>query len=131
MNIGARIRDLRAAKGLSQGDMEHRTGLLRCYFSRVENGHTNPGIDTLQKIAKALEVPLAELFCEAPPGMEQAGAGVALGEEDIRFLTQIQRYTADLDAGDRQILLALIRKFTGAPLHGADALRAAAARKEH
>ncbi len=46
-NIGTTIRDYRLQKGLSQGDIEKRTGLLRCYLSRVENGHTVPSLDTL------------------------------------------------------------------------------------
>ena len=62
MNIGKRLRDLRQAKGFSQGDIEKRTGLLRCYTSRVENGHTIPSIETLDKFAKALEVELYQLF---------------------------------------------------------------------
>jgi transcriptional regulator with XRE-family HTH domain len=43
-----------------QGDIEKRTGLLRCYVSRVENGHTVPAIETLEKLARALEVPVTE-----------------------------------------------------------------------
>jgi transcriptional regulator with XRE-family HTH domain len=62
MILGDRIRELREAKKLSQGDIEKRTGLLRCYISRVENGHTVPAIETLEKIARACEVPLYHLF---------------------------------------------------------------------
>ena len=58
MKIGTTIRGYRLSKGLSQGDIEKRTGLLRCYLSRVENGHTVPSLDTLAKIAGALELPL-------------------------------------------------------------------------
>lgn len=54
MNIGSTIRGYRLQKGMSQGDVEKRTGLLRCYLSRVENGHTVPSLDTLQKIASTL-----------------------------------------------------------------------------
>ena len=57
-----RLREMREAKKLSQGDIEKRTGLLRCYISRVENGHTVPAIETLEKMARALEVPLYRLF---------------------------------------------------------------------
>src|SRR5271155_1993601 len=60
--IHERLRQLREAKHLSQGDIEKRTGLLRCYTSRVENGHTVPSIETLEKYARALEVPLYRLF---------------------------------------------------------------------
>jgi transcriptional regulator with XRE-family HTH domain len=62
MVIGQRLRELREAKNLSQGDIEKRTGLIRCYTSRVENGHTVPSVVTLEKYARALEVPLYKLF---------------------------------------------------------------------
>ena len=69
MLIGQRLRDIRESKNLSQGDIERRTGLLRCYTSRVENGHTVPSIETLEKYAGALEVPLYKLFYDGaePP----------------------------------------------------------------
>src|SRR5271169_4622247 len=69
MAIGDRLREMRVAKKLSQGDIEKRTGLLRCYISRVENGHTVPAIETLEELARALEVPLYQLFYdgEEPP----------------------------------------------------------------
>jgi transcriptional regulator with XRE-family HTH domain len=62
MLIGQRLRELRESKYLSQGDIEKRTGLFRCYTSRVENGHTIPSIETLEKYARALEVPLYKFF---------------------------------------------------------------------
>ncbi len=58
MKIGTTIRAYRLQKGLSQGDIEKKTGLLRCYLSRVENGHTVPSLDTLAKIAHALDLPM-------------------------------------------------------------------------
>ena len=64
MVICDRLRELRETKNLSQGDIEKRTGLLRCYISRVENGHTVPAVETLEKFARALEVPLYQLFYE-------------------------------------------------------------------
>jgi len=69
MIIGDRLRQVREEKKLSQGDIEKRTGLLRCYVSRVENGHTVPAIETLEKLARALEIPLYQLFYdgEEPP----------------------------------------------------------------
>ena len=60
--IGERLRTIRESKNLSQGDMEQRTGMLRCYTSRVENGHTVPSLDTLAKYAQALEIPMYQLF---------------------------------------------------------------------
>ena len=64
MVIGERLRDLREQKEMSQGEIEKRTGLLRCYVSRVENGHTVPNVDTLEKMARALEIPMYRLFTE-------------------------------------------------------------------
>jgi transcriptional regulator with XRE-family HTH domain len=64
MVIGDKVRMLREQKNLSQGDIEKRTGLLRCYISRVENGHTVPSVDTLEKMARALEVPMYRLFTD-------------------------------------------------------------------
>ena len=62
MIIGDRLRELREEKKFSQGEVEKRTGLLRCYISRVENGHTIPAVETLEKFAHALEVPMYKLF---------------------------------------------------------------------
>jgi transcriptional regulator with XRE-family HTH domain len=109
MNIGTTIRGYRLQKGMSQGDIEKRTGLLRCYLSRVENGHTVPSLDTLQKIARALDLQLSEFFAEEAIGKEMSGLN--LGEEEIRFLTQVQRYSAHLSDSDRRLLLAMVRKF--------------------
>src|ERR1700738_2107985 len=69
MVIGDRLRHVREEKKLSQGDIEKRTGLLRCYISRVENGHTVPAIETLEKLARAVGGPLYQLLCEGekPP----------------------------------------------------------------
>src|ERR1700677_1278640 len=109
MNIGTTIRGYRLQKGMSQGDIEKRTGLLRCYLSRVENGHTVPSLQTLQKIARALDLQLSEFFAEEIIGKEMSGLN--LGEDEIRFLTQVQRYSAHLSESDRRLLLAMVRKF--------------------
>src|ERR1700748_2485 len=109
INIGVTIRGFRLQKGLSQGDIEKRTGLLRCYLSRVENGHTVPSLETLQKIAKALDLQLSEFFAEEIISKEMSSLN--LGQEEIRFLTQVQRYSANLSESDRRLLLAMVRKF--------------------
>jgi transcriptional regulator with XRE-family HTH domain len=109
MNIGTTIRGYRLQKGMSQGDIEKRTGLLRCYLSRVENGHTVPSLETLQKIAGALDLPLSQFFADDPVSRDVAA--IALTEDEIRFLTQIQRYSSHLTDGDRKLLLAMVRKF--------------------
>src|SRR6266704_5616274 len=109
MNIGTTIRGYRLQKGMSQGDIEKRTGLLRCYLSRVENGHTIPSLDTLAKIAGAMELPLAQFFADG--GNENGSKNVPqLSEEEVRFLTQIRRYAASLNDSDRKLVLAMVRK---------------------
>lgn len=62
MFVGDRPRSVLEQKNLSQADVEKRTGLLRCYISRVESGHTVPAVETLEKFALALEVPMYVLF---------------------------------------------------------------------
>ena len=109
INIGTTIRGYRLQKGMSQGDIEKRTGLRRCYLSRVENGHTVPSLETLQKSARALDLQLSEFFAEEAIGKEMSGLN--LNEEEIRFLTQVQRYSAHLSESDRRLLLAMVRKF--------------------
>jgi len=109
MNIGDTIRNLRLHKGMSQGDIEKRTGLLRCYLSRVENGHTIPSLDTLAKIAGAMEVPLAQFFSEAPH--ENGSKNTPqLTDDEVRFLTQIRRYSPGLNDSDRKFVLAMVKK---------------------
>ncbi|HEY0163394.1 MAG TPA: helix-turn-helix transcriptional regulator [Edaphobacter sp.] len=109
MNIGNTIRGYRLQKGMSQGDIEKKTGLLRCYLSRVENGHTVPSLETLQKIARALDLQLAEFFADEIVSKEMSS--LHLKEDEIRFLTQVQRYSANLGDSDRRLLLAMVRKF--------------------
>ena len=108
-NIGTTIREYRLQKNMSQGDIEKRTGLLRCYLSRVENGHTVPSLDTLQKIARALDLQLSQFFAEELVSKEMSGLN--LDEDEIRFLTQVQRYSSQLSESDRRLLLAMVRKF--------------------
>src|SRR5215467_7767163 len=93
MNVCDRLRVLRESKNLSQGDIEKRTGLLRCYISRVENGHTVPAVETLEKMAHALEVPLYRLFFEGeePPKVlklpkpERGSTWGSSGQEAVYF----------------------------------------------
>ena len=112
MEIGSTIRTFRLQRSLSQGDIEKRTGLLRCYLSRVENGHTVPSLDTLTKIAQALEVSLAQFFADNSDPREARPARVS--DEELRFLTQIRRYSSSLNDSDKKLLLAMVKKFATA-----------------
>lgn len=119
MIIADRLRALREEKKLSQGDIEKRTGLLRCYISRVENGHTVPAIETLEKLARALEVPLYQLFYdgEEPPELpnlpkRRTADEIAWGSrgKEARFLTKLRRLLGRIDEGDRRLLLYMAQK---------------------
>lgn len=111
MNIGDTIRNFRLQKNMSQGDIEKRTGLLRCYLSRVENGHTIPSLDTLAKIATAMELPLAQFFADHAPENGAAGkTAPQLSEDDVRFYSQLKRYTPNLNESDRKLVIAMVKK---------------------
>jgi transcriptional regulator with XRE-family HTH domain len=119
MIIGDRLRGLREEKKLSQGDIEKRTGLLRCYISRVENGHTVPAIETLEKMSRALEVPLYQLFYdgEEPPELpnlpkRKTADEIAWGStgKEARFLTMFRRLLGRINEGDRRLLLHMAQK---------------------
>jgi len=121
MVIGARLRALREEKNMSQGDIEKVTGLLRCYISRIENGHTIPSIETLERFAGALEVPLYKMFYsgegEAPtPNLLQRKSLDELAAQpekvgaDERFLVQFKHVMAKLGEPDRDVLLTLAKK---------------------
>ena len=121
MAIGTKLRSLREAKGLSQGDIEKSTGLLRCYISRIENGHTIPSLETLERFSAALDVPLYKLFYsgEGEPPMPNLVRRESLDElaeqsgkagEDARFLLQFKKVLAQLGDPDREVVLTLARK---------------------
>ncbi len=110
MNIGETIRSFRLQKGMSQGDIEKRTGLLRCYLSRVENGHTIPSLDTLSKIATAMEMPLGQFFADHASDNGHSRNVPQLSEDEVRFLTQIRRYSSALNDSDRKLVLAMVKK---------------------
>lgn len=123
MYIGSRLRQLREEKNMSQGDIQNKTGLLRCYISRVENGHTVPSLETLERFAAALDIPLYQLFYA---GQELAqtfsmGSGTTLEElvkeggrtgADARFLLKLKMLSARIGDQDREVLLALAKKLS-------------------
>jgi transcriptional regulator with XRE-family HTH domain len=119
MIIGDRLRTMREEKHFSQGDIEKKTGLLRCYISRVENGHTVPAIETLEKMARALEVPMYQLFYdgEEPPKLpnlpkRKSSDDIAWGSsgKDARFLSKLRRLLGKAEEADRKLLLYLAQK---------------------
>ncbi len=119
MVIGDRLKELREQKNLSQGDIEKRTGLLRCYVSRVENGHTVPAVETLEKFARALEVPVYQLFYdgEEPPKLpalikHKSSDDIAWGSsgKDAKFLNKLRRLLGKANEDDRKLILYTLQK---------------------
>ncbi len=117
MVVGERLRMVREEKQLSQGDIEKRSGLLRCYISRVENGHTVPAVETLEKLARALEIPLYELMYEgeAPPKPLATSAGEKLwgsSGKDARYLRKLQQCLSRMSEEDRNLLLHTVERMS-------------------
>jgi len=120
MSIGLRLRQLREQKGLSQGDIEETTGLLRCYISRVENGHTVPSLETLQRFAGALDLPMYRIFYTAEdpstPNLTPRRTLEQLAEENganganARFLLKLRQYADKIADADREIILSLAKR---------------------
>ena len=121
MLIGTRLRQLREKKQMSQGDIEERTGLLRCYVSRVENGHTVPSLETLERFAGVLDVPLYQLFYsgDEPPAtpsltprrsLEEITADNGDGGQDAQFLMKFRNLLTRLAEPDRDVLLSVAKR---------------------
>jgi len=119
MVIGDRLRELREQKKLSQGDIEKRTGLLRCYISRVENGHTVPAVATLEKMARALEIPMYQLFYDSdkPPEVpnlikRKSSDDLVWGSsgKDAKFLNKLRRLLGKANEDDRKLILYTLQK---------------------
>src|ERR1700674_4704334 len=119
MIIGERLRALREEKKFSQGDIEKKTGLLRCYVSRVENGHTVPSVETLEKMARALEIPMYKLFYdgEEPPKLpnilkRKSADDILWGNsgKDAHMLAKFCRLFDRMDEGDRGVVLFMAQK---------------------
>jgi transcriptional regulator with XRE-family HTH domain len=119
MIIGERLRALREEKQFSQGEVEKRTGLLRSYISRVEHGHTVPAVETLEKFARALEIPMYQLFHdgEEPPKLpnllnRKAADKNVWGRkgEDARLLAKFSRLFSSMEASDLGLVLFMAQK---------------------
>jgi transcriptional regulator with XRE-family HTH domain len=117
--IGDRLRALREHKELSQGDIEKRTGLLRCYISRVENNHTVPAIETLEKMARAMELPMYRLFYDGDkpqklPAMPKRSSDDATewghSGKDRRVLDKFRTRLGRADENDRKLLISMARE---------------------
>jgi transcriptional regulator with XRE-family HTH domain len=118
MLIGEKLKALRAQKNMSQGEIEKRTGLLRCYISRVENGHTVPAIETLEKIVRAMGVPLYQVFYdgEKPPAQQPFkfnDGGWGCSGRDAQTLIRFRRLLKRTAEADRRLLFCVAEKMAG------------------
>jgi transcriptional regulator with XRE-family HTH domain len=117
MIIGDRLRELRESKELSQGDIEKRTGLLRCYISRVENGHTVPAVATLEKLARALEVPMYRLFHDGEAASSIRNLQLPKDSEEwgstgkpADYFSKLRRLLAKMGPDNQKLLLYMTQK---------------------
>jgi transcriptional regulator with XRE-family HTH domain len=115
MDIARRLRELREHKNMSQGDVEHKTGLLRCYISRVENGHTVPAIETLEKIARALDLPLYALLYEGKGEAQKIEDKDDLNDwashgKGAREFRKFRQAVAGMSAEDRNTFMFMVKK---------------------
>jgi transcriptional regulator with XRE-family HTH domain len=116
MVIGDRLRGLRESKKLSQGDIEKRTGLLRCYVSRVENGHTVPAVETLEKMARALEVPMYQLFHEGEASATVRKLKLPKDNEwgtmgrTAEYVNKLRKLLAKMGPHERRLILHMAQK---------------------
>jgi transcriptional regulator with XRE-family HTH domain len=116
MIVGERLKAIRETKNLSQGDIEKRTGLLRCYISRVENGHTVPAIETLEKLARAMEIELYQLFFESNSKPQELNlpksAAAKLTGKDSAVVGRISKLVSRMDDRDKRLLVNFAQKLT-------------------
>jgi transcriptional regulator with XRE-family HTH domain len=116
MAIGQKLRQLREARKLSQSDIQKRVGLLRNYVSRIECGHIIPGVETLEKYARVLEIPMYQLFYEGDspeklklPASDQADKWGFTPSESAEFQAFV-RLLARMNDRDRDILLSMAQR---------------------
>jgi transcriptional regulator with XRE-family HTH domain len=114
MEIGEKLKAIREQKDMSQGDIEKRTGLLRCYISRVENGHTVPAIETIEKLARAMEIPIYALFYEAEPPAPHSPQSDATGwgssRRDARTLHRFRKLMGQMNKHNQTLLFHMAQK---------------------
>ncbi len=60
--VGKNIQKIRESKGISQQELAAKCNFEKSNMSRLEAGRVNPTLSTLEKVAKALDVSLTELF---------------------------------------------------------------------
>ena len=87
-HFGTRLREARLGAGLSQSELEELSGIPKARLSRYENGHVEPSIQTLNRLARALNVSEASLLGDERAAMEAFFA--VLADRGIRIETKEQ-----------------------------------------
>ncbi|MGH9327765.1 MAG: helix-turn-helix domain-containing protein [Terriglobia bacterium] len=110
MHIGKRLRMLREAKGLSQGDIERRSGLLRSYISRVEGEYTVPSLVTLRKFAKALDLESYQLLLESHGRPQTPSMPKPIVKS--KSMKKLAKMYEGMSSSQRRLLLTLASKLS-------------------
>ncbi|SRR6266567_1689085 len=126
MLIGQKLREIREAKKISQVEIAEATGLVQPYISRMENGHTVPGVETLEKWASALKIPLYQILYdgEEPPkplklsGNHHRELWGNSGRQ-LHDLKRLRQYLAKMNDQERELLMSLAGRMATRPRHGA------------
>lgn len=109
--VAKRIRHFREEEGLSQRDIERATGMKAAYVSRVENGHTVPSLETLERFAAAFGVPLYQLFLypsDLKP--EESPVTQTVDKKTERFLMLLKECVHGMRSENREFLLDFASK---------------------
>ena len=127
MLIGQKLREIREAKKASQVEIAEATGLVQPYVSRVENGHTVPGVETLEKWASALKIPLYQILYdgeEPPKPLKLSGNHHSElwgnSRRQLHDLKRLRQYLAKMSQQERELLMSLAGRMATRPRHGAD-----------
>ena len=127
MLIGQKLRELREAKNMSQLEISQATGLVQPYVSRVENGHTVPGVETLEKWATALKIPLYQILYEGeepPKPLKLSGnhKSELWGDSgrDSHVLKRLRQFLGKMNAREREILMSLATRMASRARRNSD-----------
>jgi transcriptional regulator with XRE-family HTH domain len=128
INIGARLR----------ADLERRCGLARCRISWLENGRAIPTIETLARIADALEIPAYRLLQDVEDGSEgvvahKIGADVRrvpCRKSGMRLFSELRTYLGRMSDEDKLLLVFIAKRMAGRFSMGSDVVCREAGRNE-
>lgn len=83
--IGLRIKELRMERGISQNQLAKKAGISQAGLSAIESTTKNPSMQTLQLIANALDVPVAQLTGDMPASFDNVSSLIPSSAGGIRI----------------------------------------------